>query len=212
MIKFYQARYWIERHRRLQQDPRSVGNLAATLEANIKGEMVWRQVAGAVAEMLPIGSVLDIGCGYGRVAQQFIINGHRYTGIDVSPEAIARAESEHPTGKFICCDVLQWHPRQQYDIVAALYVFVHFVDDNAWRSIVEKSLAWLAPNGVLVMADAFVEARQRPGQHVVARPLQEYAEIFAGQGYRFDEAAHAQLVERLPGLSSTRHVRFVRRA
>src|SRR5271155_982793 len=127
-MAFDQVQYWIERHRRLHKDPRSVGNLAATLEANVKGEMVWRQVAGAVAEMLPIGSVLDIGCGYGRVACQFITNRHRYTGIDVSPDAIARAKAEHPDGRFICCDVLQWQPPQHYDIIVAFYVFVHFVD------------------------------------------------------------------------------------
>jgi len=210
-MAFDQARYWIQRHKQLHHDPRSVGNLAATLEANIKGESEWRQVADTVAEMLPMGSVLDIGCGYGRVARQFIANGHRYTGIDVSPDAIARAETEHPTGKFICADLLQWQPRQLYDIIIVFYVYIHFVDDDAWRTIVEKTLAWIAPDGMLVMADAIVDAQQRHGLHVVVRPLAEYAEIFADRGFRFDDAAHAELVERLPGVSGTTHVRFVRR-
>jgi SAM-dependent methyltransferase len=210
-MAFDQTQYWIERHKQLHKDPRSVGNLTATLEANIKGEEQWQQVANAVAEMLPIGSVLDIGCGYGRVAHQFIFNGHRYTGIDVSPDAIARATSEHPAGTFFSADALQWEPPQQFDIVLAFYVYVHFVDDRAWQTMVEKTLTWLSPNGILVMADAIVDVRQQPGQHVVARPLAHYAEIFASRGFRFDDLAHAELVERNPGVSSAAHVRFVRR-
>ena len=210
-MAFDQAKYWILWHKQLQDDPRSVGNLAATLEANIKGESELRQVADAVAAMLPTGSVLDIGCGYGRVAGQFIANGHRYTGIDISPDAIARAATDHPTGNFICADLLQWQPRQKYDIILVFYVYIHVVDDDAWRTIVERTLAWIAPDGVLVMADAIVDAEQRHGLHVVARPLAEYAKIFGDRGFRFDDAAHAELVQRLPGLNCTSHVQFVRR-
>jgi SAM-dependent methyltransferase len=210
-MEYNQTQYWIERHKHWCQDPRSVGNLAATLEENIKGEALWQQVAGAVAEILPVGSVLDIGCGYGRVAREFIMKGHRYTGLDVSPEAIARARIEHSTGKFICADLSQWKPLRRYDAILAFYVYINFVDDPTWRSIVEKTLMWLAPKGVLVMADAIVDTRQQLGQHVVTRPLEEYEEIFAGWGFRFDTLAHAELVDRLPGINSTAHVRFVRR-
>ena len=299
---FDQAEYWIARHKRLQRDPRSVGNLAVPLEANVTGERELQQVAAVLAQMFPAGSVLDIGCGYGRVAHQFIANGHRYTGIDISPDAIAHAKAhpvvpgspicgmtmpsggrlrgargalrgyraigvstaprepkgrgigiavqpngfmrpknwnptplsdsagepqiltplgqrdepphaivEHPAGSFICCDLLRWQPPHLYDIIVAFYVFVHFVDDYDWQTIVENALAWLAPNGVLVMADAITDIRQQPVEHVVARPLAEYREIFARRGYQFDEPVRARLIQRLPKISSAAHVRVVAR-
>lgn len=210
-MAFNQSQYWIERHRQFSRDPRSVGNLAATLEDNLKGEREWRRVASAVAEMLVPGSVLDVGCGYGRIAEEFIAHQHRYTGIDISPDAIARAKAGHPNGKFICADLLEWRSHQRYNFVLAFYVYVHFVDDDAWRTIVRKTLEWLMPDGVLVMADAILDHRQQHGPHVVTRPLAEYHEIFSQQGFRFDDSAQAELVARLPGVRGATQIRFVRR-
>jgi SAM-dependent methyltransferase len=118
-MAFNQGQYWIQRHREFNNDPRSIGNLAATLEDNLTGESHWRLVASEVARMLTPGSVLDIGCGYGRITNEFIGNQHRYAGIDISPDAIARARAAHPMGEFICADISQWRSVHRYDIVLA---------------------------------------------------------------------------------------------
>jgi SAM-dependent methyltransferase len=48
-----------------------------------------------LAELLPPASrILDVGCGYGRIAVPLAIAGHRVTGIDLSPTMIASAREK----------------------------------------------------------------------------------------------------------------------
>jgi SAM-dependent methyltransferase len=52
--------------------------------------------------------VLEIGCGIGTDAEQFVRHGADYTGIDVSTNSInlckKRFEIQQLTGNFLCCD------------------------------------------------------------------------------------------------------------
>ena len=55
-----------------------------------------------IEKEIPKGSkVLDIGCGYGRMAPLF----DKYTGIDISPDFIALAQEIHPDKKFLVADL-----------------------------------------------------------------------------------------------------------
>jgi ubiquinone/menaquinone biosynthesis C-methylase UbiE len=49
-------------------------------------------------------TVLDLGCGYGRMAE--IFNPKRFVGVDVSPDLIAEAKERYPKHKFIEADLL----------------------------------------------------------------------------------------------------------
>jgi cyclopropane fatty-acyl-phospholipid synthase-like methyltransferase len=54
---------------------------------------------------LPDGScVLDLGCGNGVPATREMAQRHIVTGVDISPEQIARAESNVPAATFYCDD------------------------------------------------------------------------------------------------------------
>ncbi|MGZ4682218.1 MAG: class I SAM-dependent methyltransferase, partial [Acidimicrobiales bacterium] len=64
---------WIER----------LGNLRNT----IRQELITRQLAHHVR---PGMSVLDVGCGQGTQALRLAERGCRVTGVDVSPELLAR--------------------------------------------------------------------------------------------------------------------------
>lgn len=53
----------------------------------------------AVEELLtplPIANALDIGCGTGDLLPYFVGRGTQYTGLDISPKMIERAEANHP--------------------------------------------------------------------------------------------------------------------
>ncbi len=92
--EFYQDAYWIERHESYHGDPRSVGNLGRSVEENLKGESRFNSaVTCAAADLKPYRTVLDIGCGYGRVASCFCDAGYDYTGVDVAPVAIEAAQT-----------------------------------------------------------------------------------------------------------------------
>jgi len=61
-------------------------------------------------------SVLDVGCGFADFKRWFerIGTGHLdYTGIDLSPDLLAEAESRHPDGTFYCGDLFDMDFTQQ---------------------------------------------------------------------------------------------------
>lgn len=206
--EFDQAAYWRDRHEKLNGDPRSVGNLSATIEANQQGEAALKSSISRVAAVLKdeCSSVLDLGCGYGRTAQPWIDMGYNYTGVDVSETALHEARKRSPRGKFVCADLNRWAPTHGYDVVAILYVLVHFVDDTDWRRFLNVSM--LATQKYLVIGDHFPASREQPAPHVVSRPLSDYVPLLEEGGLRLDWAIRDSLSE----IDNIRQLVFARRA
>lgn len=184
---FDQARYWIERHKELAGDPRSVGNKARSLEESREVERRLAFTARVLAEMLNgPKSVLDLGCGYGRIAAAFLQGGYDYVGVDVSPAAVAQAQEREPEGQFVVGDLRTWTTDNRFGVVSLLYVLVHFVEDSDWRDMVVRALDWVAPAGGLLLADNFADETIHPAPHVVLRPMSSYVELLATRGFEFD--------------------------
>lgn len=210
--EFRQAEYWIDRHKRLRDDPRSVGNLAATREQNEAGEIDFREAVSAAARLLAPGrrTILDLGCGYGRAAAGFIDAGFDYTGIDVSEDAIQQAVGREPRGTFLRADLLQWVPDRTYDVVSVFYVLVHFVRDEDWGRFLDACCRAVAPGGRLLLADHFPTLRSGAA-HFVSRPFDEYLPALERHGLTIDQDMAAGLVERLPASPHVRQFRFIAR-
>lgn len=72
----------------------------------ISSDNLWKDIEKCHKEIIekeiPKGSkVLDAGCGYGRLSEWF----DNYTGVDFSPDFIARAEMKYPDKKFVQADL-----------------------------------------------------------------------------------------------------------
>lgn len=72
----------------------------------LANDSLWQKIYSIHREILdkevPKGSkVLDIGCGYGRMAPLF----SNYTGVDFSPDFINEAKSLFPDKSFVCADL-----------------------------------------------------------------------------------------------------------
>lgn len=193
---FDQDAYWIARHRRLGPDPRAVGNMARSAEENLAGE---RQLAAGLSAALSAigatGRVLDIGCGHGRLSSVFCDAGLDYTGLDVSPDAVAAARMREPRGQFITGSALSTDWNGPFDLVAVIYVLVHFVDDGQWLAMLERIAGALRPGGGLLIADDFPPCPERRGQHVAIRTLDQYRSAFQSRGLALDETFPAQPAE-----------------
>lgn len=195
---FDQAAYWRKRHEELRGDPRSVGTLALSKTENVAGE---ENVLRLMRQILPTidapRSVLDVGCGYGRLASTFIDAGFRYRGIDVSYVAIEQARERNVSAEFEVADLASWNTAERFGVVFAAWVFVHFVNDNDWRSILSRCISWVSPGGVLLFADYVPTVRDAKVRHAVSRPLSDYIEIFDREGMGIDllwrEAMAAQV-------------------
>lgn len=207
---FNQAKYWIERHRNYTDDPRSVGNLAADLESNRSGEAELQTLITHCAAFLGKAAVLDLGCGYGRVANAFLSNGYAYTGYDVSPEAVEAARRNNPGATFEVVDLNSWTAAGTFEVVCALYVFVHFVDDGDWRKIVTNSVKSVGENGRLLIADHFPAEREAQVAHVTARPLDAYNELFETLGMVWDRSLEEDLKQTFSSNPHAKQVRCLR--
>jgi SAM-dependent methyltransferase len=215
---FDQAAYWIKRHRDFLNDPRSVGNMAVSREANEKGEAVLGRIVEEAARLAGVPrSVLDAGCGYGRVTSSFAVAGFDYTGIDISPDAIAEARRRHPTQRFVVADLTSWRAPRLYGLVSALYLFIHFVDDHRWQAVLERTMSWIEPGGALLFAEQFSDRRTSKADHVVVRRLSDYVPVLNRLGFDLDGDFHAALAERCndsglaPHLDLAAHFNLARR-
>jgi len=98
-------------------------------------------------------SVLDVGCGLGRLTAKLTIPNREVTGIDLSPEMIARARKEGRWAQhlmFFCGDFLQQNfTAQQFDCVISAATLHHMPENVAVPRMVEL----LRPGGRLVIHD-----------------------------------------------------------
>ncbi|MGE3143132.1 MAG: class I SAM-dependent methyltransferase [Hyphomonadaceae bacterium] len=210
MAEFNQADYWLKRHEALRGDPRSVGNANADVAANLRGEAELIATIGEACSLLPMGRVVDLGCGYGRVAQAFMDRGFEYLGVDISPVAIEQARVRAPNGRFVVSDLSGWASDDQYEVVSILYVLIHFVEERRWADFLTRAVSMAKPGGVLLLADEFPAQRVTPAQHVVTRPLSDYEALFSSLGVYFEDGFSEQLRARAP-FSCARHFRLARK-
>lgn len=211
---FEQAGYWIKRHEDLKGDPRSVGNLGASLQQNEVGERALVDTIDAVAAVVKsdLSSVLDLGCGYGRVTGAFLGHGMAYKGFDVSPVAVAEARQSWPQAEFREADLLKWEPAETYDLVCILYVLVHFVQDTDWERFFRSAAHSVAPGGYLVIADSFPAEERQSAAHYVARPFSDYAPLMQDCGLTVDDTKWAEVFSDRPADPHGAHFRFLKKS
>ncbi|MFF2024032.1 class I SAM-dependent methyltransferase [Streptomyces sp. NPDC058171] len=163
------------------------------------------------------GDALDVGCGDGLLARKLTGRAQRVTGIDRSPEMIARAR-EHAVGRpqldFVEGDFLAVGlPAAGYDFICSVTTVHHMDFDEALLRMREL----LRPGGVLVVVGLARETS--PGEWaalIAAAPVVRMAKVVrrAGgpegmpvadpeMGYGQVRAAARRL---LPGVRYRRHV------
>ncbi len=93
------------------------------------------------------GRLLDVGCATGRFLQQMAAVGWRPSGIELDPEAAAKART-------VTTDVTVGDPAEvslppaSFDLVTAFHVVEHLPDP---ASALRNMLGWLAPGGLLIV-------------------------------------------------------------
>lgn len=110
-----------------------------------------RALLVALAEYVgPGGSVLDAGCGPGRLLTTLIALGLDLTGCDLSPEMVAIARREHPGRRFDVADLRALpYADASFAGVVAWYSLIHTPTDDLGGPLGELARV-LEPGGHLL--------------------------------------------------------------
>jgi len=74
--------------------------------------------------------ILEVGCGSGMLARQFLANGYDYLGLDLYNEMLDIARREVLSDRFIQCDMRNLSFDQQFDTVLITGRSISYVTDN----------------------------------------------------------------------------------
>ncbi len=104
--------------------------------------------------------VLDVGCGAGGIISY--LPDIRYTGVDLNPQAILRAQGRFGAkARFVCANVFDFLGRDadQYDLVIAIGL-LHHLDDRAAGDLFFKLKERMSTNSRMITLDGCYEGRQ----------------------------------------------------
>lgn len=120
----------------------------------VANEVLWKHINlahEAILKKVVSGKVLDAGCAYGRSSVFF--DKENYTGVDFSPDFIAKAKSKYPDKNFVVGNLKELPFKDQEFDWAFCISIRKMVRDNLgdieW-DIMEKELKRVAKN-VLIL-------------------------------------------------------------
>lgn len=105
--------------------------------------------AALVAAYRP-ATVLDAGCGTGRVGIELARRGVAVVGVDADPDMIAAARAKAPELPWHVVDLAELALPERFDVVVLAGNVVPYVADGSRAAAVAACAAHLAPGGRLV--------------------------------------------------------------
>lgn len=138
--------------RYFEKRARSFDRVYARPAALRRGPLRGRELAAGVVARHPGASVLDVGCGPGRVAEAALEAGARsYVGIDLSPRMLSLASARLARFDRVELregDFLELRPGGEFDVVLALGVFEYLREPA-------RAAAWLRSACSTVLVASF---------------------------------------------------------
>ena len=140
--------------------------------------------------VVPGTEVLDLGCGIGRWSRRLARRGARVVGVDVAQsmidEARRRTARQSLDVDYRIDDLRTLDLGRTFDLVLAVTVLQHILDDGEFARAARVVARHLAPRGRAVLLEA---APSRPNAtcdtHVFrARTAQQYLDAFRAAGLR----------------------------
>lgn len=125
------SKWYIERFRQMEANGNDLGG-----EARMIDSMVNRSA-----------SILDAGCGPGRVGGRLHAMGHRVVGVDVDPALIAAAEQDHPGPRWLVGDLAELELGQQFDAIVCAGNVMGFLAPSTRGEVLRRFGTHLAPQG-----------------------------------------------------------------
>lgn len=116
---------------------------------DVHGEAGFVERVGAPEDGGP-WSVLDAGCGTGRVAIELARRGATTTGVDLDPAMLATARAKAPDLEWIDGDLSTLDLGRTFDVVVMAGNVMIFVAHGTEATVVERLASHVRPGGLLV--------------------------------------------------------------
>jgi ubiquinone/menaquinone biosynthesis C-methylase UbiE len=107
-----------------------------------------------IVEMLGLESgmsILDVACGYGRIANRLAARGMRVTGLDITPQFLELARKDAAERRvyvdYVHGDMRALPFSQQFDAVLCFFTAFGYFDDAGCRKTLEEFRRVLHPGG-----------------------------------------------------------------
>jgi SAM-dependent methyltransferase len=151
------------------ESPQAVINTATWTRRNLVGAYSSRGLRGAESEIIRrhrdalAGTVLELGCGAGRLTGHLIAVGGDVHGIDVSPRMVDYCRRHYRDGTFNVWDLrdLAAFADRSFGAVVATCNVLDVLDDDERRAALEEINRVLGPGGLLVMSSHNRDAGRR---------------------------------------------------
>jgi SAM-dependent methyltransferase len=139
----------------------------STVAATRSPQAVRRTIELVTAGLAPGASVLDLGCGPGRYAQQLADDGFDVTGVDVNRASIEYAR-HHTRGRlrYLEADYTRDLPEGPYDLALLIYLDFGTHPPEVQHALLRDVCQRLRPGGRLVLdyLNARAADRHRPSR------------------------------------------------
>jgi SAM-dependent methyltransferase len=119
-------------------------------EARFAGGDAVHGEAHLIASLAP-ASVLDAGCGTGRVAIELARRGIDVVGVDADPDMLLRARAKRPDLTWVLADLATLALERRFDVVVMAGNILPFAAPSSRAAIVAKNAEHLAPGGRIVV-------------------------------------------------------------
>lgn len=118
-----------------------------------RGKPLWREVSHLVEEIDPDSTVLDVGCGNGRLLRAFKDKKIDYLGVEPSEGLIKEAEREFPGQRFIKGNILELGniPEYNFDYVVSIAVIHHLPGENLRVQALKQLKNKIKPDGTIIV-------------------------------------------------------------
>lgn len=114
---------------------------------------IWPDLKPYLQGISPGSSVLDLGCGNGRLLLGLPAQVN-YLGIDQSSSLLEKAKEFHPKNKFVEGDILSqktWEKLPQYDYIFCIAVLHHLSTYSEHLFVLQQIKNHLKPNGKVLL-------------------------------------------------------------
>jgi SAM-dependent methyltransferase len=134
---------WLTRRTRSGDAYDAVYDERAAAGQDVHGEANFVQREG-------VRSVLDAGCGTGRVGRELARRGFDVTGVDIDAEMLDTARRKAPDVDWRLGDLAVIDPGREFDVIVMAGNVMIFLTPGTERGVVENMARHLVPGGLLI--------------------------------------------------------------